>query len=62
MYQQHRVNRSVKTVYTNSFAKHHELHKFATTYMYSNFKTIDSPRHAISHNVHVYQISAKSGY
>ena len=30
-FQQNLVSRLVKTVYTNLFAKHRELHKFATT-------------------------------
>ena len=41
-----RVNRSVKTVYTNLFVKNRNLHKFATTN--SNFSEIDYFRHASS--------------
>ena len=57
-FQQTRVSRSVKTVHINKFANNRKLHKFATTN--SNFYIIGYFRHVSSHNVHVYQFSAKS--
>ena len=54
------VDRSVKTVHTNLFAKKGKLHKFVTSS--SNFEKIDYFRRASSQNVHVYQFSSKSGY
>ena len=43
-FQQNQVCRPVKTLRTNLFAQYRKLHKFATTN--SNFKKIDSFRHA----------------
>ena len=39
-FQQNLVCRSVKTVYTNLFAKNRKLHKFATIYQCYNFEEI----------------------
>ena len=52
-----RYNELVKLVHTNIFAKDHKLHKFATTH--KNFFLINYFTQATSHNVHVYQFSAK---
>ena len=43
-FQQNQINRSVKSVDTNLFAKYRKLHKSATTN--SNFAKIDYFRHA----------------
>ena len=58
-FQQIRVSRSVKTVFTNIFANNRKLHKFATTN--SNFSKKDYFRHASSYITYMlYQFSAKS--
>ena len=58
-FHQSRVSRSVQTVHTNIFANNRNLHKFATTN--SNFEKMLF-RNASSHNVHVNQFLAKSGW
>ena len=59
IFQQIRVSRSVKLVFTNIFANNCKLHKVAPTN--SNFERNDYFRHASSYNVHVANFSAKSG-
>ena len=58
-FQQNLVSKLVKTLYTNLFAKHRELHKFA--YYQIVIWKIDYFRHVSLYDIQVYQFSAKSG-
>ena len=57
--QQNQVSSSGKTVHTNILENNRKLHTFATTN--SNFGKIYYYRLASLYNVHVHQLSAKSG-